>query len=170
MITPAFAAVVVGLVVAMSLHGALGLIMGPLELLGAVGNVLSYLRLAADGLASVYLANVANELAVAAPLLLGVVIAAFFHALNLALAAFSPMIQSLRLHYVEFFTKFYVGGGRPFRPLGGRAPLPLGTPPPPVAPMRPTAFPPPLPSLPPGPDVRPLPTSSAARPAARVPT
>lgn len=61
MITPAFAAVVVGLVVAMSLHDALGLIMGPLELLGAVGNVLSYLRLAAVGLASVYLANVATN-------------------------------------------------------------------------------------------------------------
>ena len=47
-------------------------------------------------------------------------LAALFHALNLALAAFSPMIQALRLHYVEFFSKFYEGGGEPFRPFGER--------------------------------------------------
>lgn len=117
--TPAVAGLVVALVVLMSLHGALGVIMGPLELLGTFGNVLSYLRLAAVGLASVYLAKVANDLAVAVgPIWLGVLIAALLHTLNLALAAFSPMIQALRLHYVEFFTKFYDGGGRPLRPFG----------------------------------------------------
>ncbi|HEU6444563.1 MAG TPA: V-type ATPase 116kDa subunit family protein [Gaiellaceae bacterium] len=120
-VTPAVAAIVVGLVLVMSLHGALGVAMGPLELIGTLGNVLSYLRLAAVGLASAYLAIVANELAVAGPIWMGILIAAFFHALNLALAAFSPMIQALRLHYVEFFSKFLAGGGRPFRPFGGRA-------------------------------------------------
>ena len=43
---------------------------------------------------------------------MGVLVAAFFHALNLALAVFSPTIQGLRLHYVEFFGTFLVGGGR----------------------------------------------------------
>jgi V/A-type H+-transporting ATPase subunit I len=38
--------------------------------------------------------------------------------LNLVLGAFSPTIQALRLHYVEFFPKFYEGGGQPFRPFG----------------------------------------------------
>ena len=118
--TPAVAAMVVGLAVAMAAHGTLGIMMGPLELLGAVGNVLSYLRLAAVGLASVYLAIVANELATVGPLWLGIIVAAFFHTLNLALAAFSPLIQSLRLHYVEFFSKFFVGSGRDFRPFGTR--------------------------------------------------
>ena len=61
-LTPSVAAIVVGLVLVMSLHGALGLITGPLELLGRIGNVLSYLRLAAVGLASAHLASVANEL------------------------------------------------------------------------------------------------------------
>lgn len=115
------AAVVVGLGLLIARRGALGLIMGPLELVGTLGNVLSYLRLAAVGLASTYLAMVANELAVLGPIWLGIFIGAFFHALNLALASLSPMIQALRLHYVEFFSKFYEGGGEPFRPFGERA-------------------------------------------------
>ena len=115
---PAAGAVIVGLAVLMALGGAMGIFMGPLELLGTVGNVLSYLRLAAIGLASVYLARVANELGAAAPLLIGIIVAAFFHALNLALGAFTPTIQSLRLHYVEFFGKFHEPGGEPFHPFG----------------------------------------------------
>lgn len=118
-LTPAVAALVVGVVVACVSQGALGLLLGPLDLLGALGNVLSYLRLAAVGLASTYLAEVANQLGARGPLLLGLLVATLFHALNLALAAFSPTIQALRLHYVEFFGQFYEGGGRLFAPLGG---------------------------------------------------
>jgi len=61
-------------------------------------------------------------------------VATFLHLLNLALAAFSPMVQALRLHYVEFFSKFHDGEGRAFRPLGAHgAPAPnpvtpVGTP------------------------------------------
>ncbi|MGF1470667.1 MAG: V-type ATP synthase subunit I [Rubrobacteraceae bacterium] len=123
-ITPAVAVIIVGLVLIMSAHGMMGILMGPLELIGAFGNILSYLRIAAVGVASAYLAIVANEFAFAAPLWIGVVIAAFFHALNLALAGFSPMIQSMRLHYVEFFSKFYTGGGRAFRAFGARTRVP----------------------------------------------
>lgn len=126
-VTPAVAAVAVGLVLMMASHGRMGLLMGPLELIGALGNILSYLRIAAVGLASAYLAIVANEFAAVGPLWLGVIIATFFHALNLALAGFSPMIQAMRLHYVEFFSKFYAGGGRAFRPFGSRAPEPPTT-------------------------------------------
>jgi V/A-type H+-transporting ATPase subunit I len=110
----------VGLVLLMVGRGALGFVMGPLEFVGTLGNVLSYLRLAAVGLASTYLAMVANELSVVGSIWLGVFVGVFFHALNLGLASFSPMIQALRLHYVEFFSKFYEGGGRPFRPFGAR--------------------------------------------------
>ena len=110
----------------MSLHGALGIITGALELLGTIGNILSYLRLAAVGLASAHLAGVANELGTVGPIWMGVLVAAFFHALNLALAAFSPTIQALRLHYVEFFGTFFVGGGRAFTPV--RAPTRAATP------------------------------------------
>jgi V/A-type H+-transporting ATPase subunit I len=112
--------VAVGVVLLIAGRGALGFVIGPLELVGTLGNVLSYLRLAAVGLASTYLAMVANELSVLGPIWLGVFAGLFFHSLNLALASFSPMIQALRLHYVEFFSKFYEGGGRPFRPFGAR--------------------------------------------------
>jgi V/A-type H+-transporting ATPase subunit I len=107
-----------GLILVTSLHGALGITTGALDLLGRIGNILSYLRIAAVGLASAHLANVANELGSVGPIWLGIFVATFFHALNLALAAFSPMIQSLRLQYVEFFGAFFAGGGRPFIPFG----------------------------------------------------
>jgi V/A-type H+-transporting ATPase subunit I len=118
---PAAAAIVVGLALLVVPRGALGLIMGPLEFVGALGNVLSYLRVGAVGLASTYLALVANQLGALGPIWFGLFVALFFHVLNLALASFSPMIQALRLHYVEFFSKFYEGGGQPFRPFGERA-------------------------------------------------
>lgn len=118
-VTPAMAVVLIGLVIVMSSGGVMGLLMGPLELIGVIGNVLSYLRIGAIGLASVYLARIANELGAAAPLWLGIVLAALFHALNLVLGVFSPTVQALRLHYVEFFGRFFEGGGQSFLPFGG---------------------------------------------------
>jgi V/A-type H+-transporting ATPase subunit I len=119
LITPSFAVIVTALVILMVLGGSMGLVMAPLELIGLIGNVLSYLRIAALGVASVYLARVANELGASGPLWLGLLVATLFHTLNLALGAFSPTVQALRLHYVEFFSKFYDEGGDDFRPFGG---------------------------------------------------
>jgi len=116
--TPGIAVLIVGIVLLGASLGWLGLLMGPIEFIGVVGNILSYLRIAAIGLASVYLARVANDLAGSlGNMVVGVVIAVLIHALNLVLGAFSPTIHSLRLHYVEFFRKFYEGGGRPFEPF-----------------------------------------------------
>jgi V/A-type H+-transporting ATPase subunit I len=117
--TPGVAMLIVGIVLLGASLGWLGVLMGPIEFVGLIGNVLSYLRIAAIGLASVYLARVANELAGSlGSIVVGFIIAVLIHALNLALGAFSPTIHSLRLHYVEFFRKFYEGGGRPFEPFG----------------------------------------------------
>jgi V/A-type H+-transporting ATPase subunit I len=116
--TPGIAVLIVGITLLGASLGWLGILMGPLEFIGLIGNILSYLRIAAIGLASVYLARVANDLAGSiGNIIVGAIVAVLIHALNLALGAFSPTIHSLRLHYVEFFRKFYEGGGRPFEPF-----------------------------------------------------
>jgi V/A-type H+-transporting ATPase subunit I len=92
--------------------------MGPLEIMSSVGNILSYARLMAIGLASVILAFVANKLGGEMEILaVGILIAVLLHALNIVLAMFSPSIHSVRLHLVEFFSKFYQGGGIAYKPF-----------------------------------------------------
>jgi V/A-type H+-transporting ATPase subunit I len=119
--TPAVAGLIVGVVLMGASLGWLGVLMGPIEFIGLIGNILSYLRIAAIGLASVYLAKVANDMAgMLGSVVVGTLVAVLIHALNLVLGAFSPTIQSLRLHYVEFFRKFYEGGGRPYEPFKSR--------------------------------------------------
>jgi V/A-type H+-transporting ATPase subunit I len=95
-----------------------------LELPGLSGNLLSYTRIYAIGLSSIGIALAFNEnLAMPAiesgglGIIIGVAVLIGGHALNLALGIIGPLIQTLRLHYVEFFTKFYKGGGIKFNPL-----------------------------------------------------
>lgn len=93
---------------------------GPMALLEAVlslGNVLSYARLAALGLASVMLAEVANGMPAALPGGGGMALAIGLHAVNFTLGVVSPAIAALRLQVVEFFDKFYREGGHPYRPF-----------------------------------------------------
>jgi V/A-type H+-transporting ATPase subunit I len=95
-----------------------GGLLAPFELLRHVGNVVSYVRIMAVGLASVLLAYVANRLAGAAgSAWVGVVVAVLLHAFNMVLGVFAPTIHALRLHYVEFFSKFIETGGRRYQPL-----------------------------------------------------
>jgi len=108
------AAGAVGVLLALAGDGPMAL----LDLVLSLGNVLSYARLMALGLASVLLAEVANHLAAAVhPAAAGLALALLLHTVNFTLGLVSPLIASLRLHYVEFFEKFYEGGGRPYHPF-----------------------------------------------------
>ena len=100
-------------------------IQGLIEMPALFSNTLSYMRLGAVGLASVGLATVVNE-KFFLPLLhmggiyilFGILIMIIGHTINLLLGLIGPFLHSLRLHYVEFFTKFYKGGGVPYTPFG----------------------------------------------------
>ena len=95
-----------------------GGLLAPFELLRHLGNIVSYARIMAVGLASVLLAYVANSLAgTAGSVWMGVAVAVLLHAFNIVLGVFAPTIHALRLHYVEFFSKFMETGGRHFEPL-----------------------------------------------------
>ncbi|SNQ60471.1 V-type ATP synthase subunit I [Candidatus Methanoperedens nitratireducens] len=103
-----------------------------LELPTLLSNVLSYSRILAIGLSSAGIALAVNTLAMDLFIrpegvllgggillaLAGVVILFIGHLINLLLGILGPGIHSLRLQYVEFFTKFYEGGGKKYTPFG----------------------------------------------------
>ena len=108
-------AAVLATIVLMLLTGGL---LAPLEMMKNIGNIISYARIMAIGLASVLIAQVANRFAgLTGDMLTGAVAAGLIHLVNIALGLFSPTIHALRLHYVEFFDKFIVYGGRRFEPF-----------------------------------------------------
>ena len=100
-------------------------LMGIVELPSIISNIVSYARIMAVGLASVFLAILINntasglfEMGMVWFIFLGIPLIIIGHGFNLALGIFSPFLHSVRLHYVEFFTKFYQGGGKEFVPFG----------------------------------------------------
>ncbi len=85
-------------------------------------DVLSYTRILALVLATSVIAMVVNLMGfLVGPSLPGyivfTIVAIFGHGLNLALSTLSAYVHTSRLHYVEFFGKFYDGGGRMWQPL-----------------------------------------------------
>lgn len=117
LLTPGVAALVLSFVLLIRIEG----IIGPLEAIRALGNILSYMRIMAVGTASVVMALVANKIAgLTGSLVVGIIAAVLIHTLNVFLSILSPTIQSMRLQYVEFLSKFYEGGGRRYEPFKKR--------------------------------------------------
>lgn len=85
---------------------------------GYLGDILSYSRLLALGLVTGVIANVVNMLAAMfSNVLLFVLVFLVGHAVNIAVNLIGTYVHTGRLQYVEFFSKFYEGGGRIFTPF-----------------------------------------------------
>ena len=89
---------------------------------GWLSDVLSYSRLLALGLATGVIASVVNQMGSmmgggALGVIVFIVIFIIGHILNLAINLLGAYVHTNRLQYVEFFGKFYEGGGRPFKPF-----------------------------------------------------
>jgi V/A-type H+-transporting ATPase subunit I len=104
-----------------------------IELPSIISHVLSYARIVAVGFSSVAIAMVVNYISIGmfiqpqlenfslisiVIIIAGVVVFLLGHALNTVLGIMGGGIHSIRLHYVEFFTKFYKGGGVKYVPFG----------------------------------------------------
>ncbi len=103
-------------------------IKGPIELPSLMGNALSYARIIAVGLSSIYIAGTVNDIAfgmiwadhskIGFAAVAAIIVFILGHGLNTVLSIIAPGLHALRLQYVEFFGKFYEGGGKKFNPFG----------------------------------------------------
>lgn len=90
---------------------------------GFMSDILSYSRLLALGLATGIIASIVNQMGVMfdLPLILRLIITVVIslagHGINFAINALGAYVHSCRLQYLEFFGKFFTGGGKPFMPL-----------------------------------------------------
>lgn len=93
-------------------------------IVGYFSDALSYSRLLALGLASAIIGVVVNKMADLVATMIPVVgwilvpvVLAGGHLFNMVINVLGSFIHSGRLQFVEFFTKFFEGGGRQFKPL-----------------------------------------------------
>jgi V/A-type H+-transporting ATPase subunit I len=88
-----------------------------------LGDILSYLRLMALGMATGGVAMAINIVAQTARefpyvgIILAILLLIGGHLFNAAMSSLGAFVHTMRLQFVEFFPKFLVGGGREFRPL-----------------------------------------------------
>lgn len=88
---------------------------------GYVGDLVSYTRLMALGLSGGSIGAAFNLIIAFLPPLarfsVGILLFVALHAINIFLSMLSGYVHGARLMFVEFFGKFYEGGGKPFEPL-----------------------------------------------------
>jgi len=105
--------------------GGEGIQNGMMSLIEVLSHILSYTRLVGILLASVVLALVINDISgglfaggAVVGIVAGLAILIVGQSFNVILGVFEPGIQGARLIFVEYFSKFYTGNGKPFRPFG----------------------------------------------------
>ncbi len=85
---------------------------------GWLGDILSYSRLLALCLVTGVIGSVVNMLAaMMGNIVVFVIICLLGHTLNIAINLIGTYVHTCRLQYVEYFSKFYEGGGKVFTPL-----------------------------------------------------
>lgn len=82
-----------------------------------VSDVISYSRIMALILSGSVTGMVMNLMAGMLPWFFGIFVYAFGHVFNIAMSMLSAYVHTSRLQYIEFFGKFYEGGGYAFKPL-----------------------------------------------------
>jgi V/A-type H+-transporting ATPase subunit I len=88
-----------------------------------IGVILSYIRLMALGMVTAGIGMAINTIAwmvIKIPvvgIILALIMLIFGHAYNLAINILGAFVHSLRLNYVEFFPRFFTGGGEKFTPF-----------------------------------------------------
>ena len=103
---------------------ALGLGLGAYNIYGVtgyIGDVVSYTRLMALAVASANIGMAFNMIVGLLPPIarftVGLALMLVLHGIKIGLTFLSAYVHSSRLQYVEFFGKFYEGGGRPLSPF-----------------------------------------------------
>ena len=85
---------------------------------GFLANTLSFMRVAGLGIAHVSLMTAFQDMAAMTGPAFGVVIIILGNVLVTVLEGLSAGINSLRLNYYEFFTKYFTGHGIAYTPIG----------------------------------------------------
>lgn len=104
----------IGSVIRQGLTGIFDVFM---TLIQVFADTLSYLRLYALGLAGAIVGATINEVAVAVPLLFGIILVVLSHVINITLGTMSGVIHGLRLNFIEGYHYSFEGGGKKFQPL-----------------------------------------------------
>lgn len=111
-------------------HGipiAVSLILAPIEAMGMMPSVISYVRLFAVGIVGVKIAETGNKLWEPMMEADAILVPVFFigwlsvQMFAWALGVFSPNIHAARLHFVEWMRQYYDSSGEAFEPFGFRS-------------------------------------------------